>query len=96
MALTTRDIVANGGGLVRAIDDSLKRWPALAHYAPSAILPIGKNAVENVIRPIALIEEIWLFTGPECSGRSATAIQGLLAPPPNSTTSTSRPSLKTR
>jgi transposase len=75
----TRDTVADGGGLARAIDYSLKRWPALARYAQSAILPIDNNPVENVIRPIALGKKNWLFTGSERSGRSAAAIQSLLA-----------------
>jgi transposase len=75
----TRDTVADGGGLARAIDYSLKRWPALARYAHSAILPIDNNPVENVIRPIALGKKNWLFTGSERSGRSAAAIQSLLA-----------------
>ena len=50
----TRDSVADGSGLARAIDYSLKRWSALARYAQSAILPIDNNPVENIIRPIAL------------------------------------------
>ena len=75
----TRDTVADGGGLARAIDYSLKRWTALSRYAQSAILPIDNNPVENVIRPIALGKKNWLFTGSERSGRSAAAIQSLLA-----------------
>jgi transposase len=45
----TRDTVADGGGLARAIDYSLKRWPALSRYAQSAILPIDNNPVYAVI-----------------------------------------------
>ena len=75
----TRDTVADGGGLARAIDYSLKRWQALSRYAQSALLPIDNNPVENVIRPIALGKKNWLFTGSERSGRSAAAIQSLLA-----------------
>jgi transposase len=43
----TRDTVADGGGLARAIDYSLKRWPALSRFAQSAILPIDNNPVER-------------------------------------------------
>jgi transposase len=48
----TRDTVSDSG-LDRAIDCSLKRWPALSRYARSASLPINNNPVGNIIRPIA-------------------------------------------
>ena len=76
---STRDTIADGGGLARAMDYSLKRWPALSRYAQSAILPIDNNPVENVIRPIALGKKNWLFTGSERAGHRAAAIQSLLA-----------------
>ena len=58
----TRDTVADGGSLARAMDYSLKRWPALSRYARSAILPIDNNPVENNIRPIARGKKNGLFT----------------------------------
>ena len=53
----TRLTVANGGGTAKAIDYSLKRWPALARYATDGALPIDNNPVENAIRPICFGEE---------------------------------------
>ena len=56
----TRVMVANGGGLARAmalgqpLDYSLKRWAALSRYATDGRLPIDNNPVENIIRPIAI------------------------------------------
>ena len=70
---------ANGSGLARAIDYSLKRWPALIRYVDSGILPIDNNVVENAIRPITLGRRNWLFTGSERAGYRAAAIQSLLA-----------------
>ena len=70
---------ADGSGLARAIDYSLKRWSALARYADSGSLPIDNNPVENAIRPITLGRRNWLFTGSERAGRRAAAIQTLLA-----------------
>ena len=70
---------ANGSGLARAIDYSLKRWPALIRYVDSGHLPIDNNLVENAIRPITLGRRNWLFTGSERAGRRAAAIQSLLA-----------------
>ena len=75
----TRLTVANGGGTAKAIDYSLKRWPALSRYANSGDLPIDNNPVENAIRPICLGKKNWLFTGSERAGKRAAAIQSLLA-----------------
>ena len=70
---------ADGTGLARAIDYSLKRWPALIRYIDNGILPIDNNPVENAIRPITLGRRNWLFTGSERAGCRAAAIQSLLA-----------------
>lgn len=70
---------ADGTGLARAIDYSLKRWAAIKRYVDSGHLPIDNNPVENAIRPITLGRRNWLFTGSERAGRRAAAIQSLLA-----------------
>ena len=70
---------ADGTGLARAIDYTLKRWPAIIRYVGHGHLPIDNNPVENAIRPIALGKKNWLFTGSERAGRRAAAIQSLLA-----------------
>jgi transposase len=46
--------VADGGALAKAIDYSLRRWPAFARYATNGFYPIDNNPVENAIRPIAI------------------------------------------
>ena len=80
----TRVMVANGGGLAKAmalgqpLDYSLKRWPALSRYATDGRFPIDNNPVENIIRPIAIGRRNWLFTGSERAGKRAAAIQSLL------------------
>jgi hypothetical protein len=48
--LQTRQATADGGALARAIDYSLKRWPAIMRYATTGHLPIDNNPVENAIR----------------------------------------------
>ena len=70
---------AEGTGLARAIDYSLKRWPALMRYVDDGALPIDNNPAENAIRPITLGRRNWLFTGSERAGCRAAAIQSLLA-----------------
>ena len=52
--IDTRIGVADGGGTAKALDYSIKRWPALIRYAESGVLPIDNNPVENSIRPIAI------------------------------------------
>lgn len=74
----TRTTVAEGSGMAKAIDYSLKRWVALARYATSGVLPIDNNPIENAIRPIAIGKKNWLFAGSERAGRRAAAIQSLL------------------
>ena len=75
----TRATVASGGGTAKAIDYSLKRWPALIRYAMDGRLPIDNNPLENNIRPIAIGKKNWMFVGSERAGKRAAAIQSLLA-----------------
>lgn len=77
--LSAGKTVAAGSGTAKAIDYTLKRWPALLRYAESGTLPIDNNPVENAIRPIAVGKKNWLFAGSERAGRRAAAIQTLLA-----------------
>ena len=70
---------AHGSALARAIDYTLKRWPALIRYAQSGHLPIDNNPVENAIRPIAIGKKNWLFAGSERAAQRAAAIQSLFA-----------------
>ena len=74
----TRRSVADGGALAKAIDYSLRRWPALARYATNGFYPVDNNPVENAIRPIAIGKKNWLFAGSEAAGQRAAAIQSLL------------------
>jgi transposase len=94
-----RDTVADGGGLARAIDYSLKRWPALSLYARSAILPIDNNPVENIIRPISGRSPWEKRTGyslaPNAPGVAPPRFKSCW-PPPNSTTSNLPLGSKTR
>lgn len=64
----TRARTASAGSLAKALDDTLRRWPALICYADTGHLPIDNNPVENVIRPIAPGKKNWLFAGSELAG----------------------------
>jgi hypothetical protein len=69
---------ADGSAAAKALDYTLKRWPALIRYAETGHLPIDNNPTENCIRPIAVGRRNWLFTGSERAGQRATTIQTLL------------------
>lgn len=63
----------------KAVNYTLKRWPALIRYAASGDLPIDNNPAENAIRPIALGRKNWLFVGSEAAGQRAAIIMSLLS-----------------
>jgi transposase len=65
--------------IAKAINYTLKRWPALTRYIESGAFPIDNNPIENAIRPIAIGKKNWLFVGSERAGKRAAAIQSLLA-----------------
>lgn len=77
--LATRTTVANGSGMARAIDYSLKRWTALTRFVEDGERPIDNNVIENAIRPICIGKKNWLFMGSERAGQRAAAIQSLFA-----------------
>ncbi|MDK7178077.1 transposase domain-containing protein, partial [Micrococcus luteus] len=43
-----------------------------------AQLPMDNNAVENLIRPLAIGRKNWLFVGSEKAGRRAAAVMSLI------------------
>uniref|UniRef100_UPI0013D4BE66 IS66 family transposase n=1 Tax=Acinetobacter baumannii TaxID=470 RepID=UPI0013D4BE66 len=62
----------------RAIDYSLKRWPALVRYLDAPTVPIDYNHVERQIRPVALGRSNWLFAGSLRAGQRAAAVMSLI------------------
>ena len=70
--------IPNGTATAKALDYSLKRWPALTRYLDDGALPIDNNRVENLIRPWALGRSNWLFAGSLRSGQRAANIMSLI------------------
>jgi transposase len=73
-----RQKVPDGSATARAIDYSLKRWPALVRFIDDGELPIDNNWVENQIRPIAIGRNNWLFAGSLRAGKRAAAVMSLV------------------
>ena len=76
--LEIRATTAKGSPLAKALNYSLKRWPALVRYVERGDYPIDNNPVENTIRPVAVGKKNWLFAGSERAGRRAAMTQTLL------------------
>ncbi len=76
--IATRANTAPGTSAAKALDYTLRRWPALIRYANTGHLPIDNNPTESCIRPIALGKKNWLFVGSLRAGQRAAAIQSLL------------------
>ncbi len=76
--IAQRDLVPEGSTISRALDYSLKRWPALSRYLDDGAVPIDNNWAENQIRPWALGRKNWLFAGSLRSGKRAAAIMSLI------------------
>lgn len=49
--IAQRDLVHDGSAISKALNYSLKRWPALSRYFNGGAAPIDNNWVENQIRP---------------------------------------------
>lgn len=76
--ITQRDQLTANSPTAKAIDYSLKRWRGLSQFLHDGAVPIDNNPIENLIRPITLGRNNWLFAGSERAGKRAAAIQSLL------------------
>jgi len=74
----SREQVTDGTATAKAMDYTLKRWPALARYANDARLPMDNNRIENQIRPWAVGRKNWLFSGSLAAGARAANIMSLI------------------
>jgi transposase len=62
----------------RAIDYSLKRWPALTRFLEDGRLCLSNNAAERALRSIAVGRHNWIFAGSDEGARRAAAIYTLI------------------
>jgi transposase len=63
----------------KAIEYSLKRWPALARFLDNGRLCMSNNAAERELRAVAVGRRNWTFAGSDEGGRRAAAIYTLIA-----------------
>lgn len=69
---------APNSGLRKALDYTLKRWPALLRYLDDGRVPFDNNRTENCIRPVAVGRKNWLFAGSLRAGQRMASILSLL------------------
>lgn len=51
LMIAQRQLVHDGVAIAKALDYSLKRWPALSRYLDDGAVPIDNNHIEQQIRP---------------------------------------------
>jgi transposase len=73
-----RSRVPDGSATARAIDYSLKRWPALSGFLADGDVAFDNNHLENQIRPWAVGRKGWLFAGSELAGQRAAMVMSLV------------------
>ena len=64
--------------LAKAIDYSLKRWPAFTRFLADGRICLSNNAAERAIRGIAIGRKNWIFAGSDTGGTRAAAIYTLI------------------
>ena len=76
--LVQRTLLVKADVTAKAMDYTLRRWNALLVHVDDARVPVDNNAVENVIRPIALGRKNWLFIGSQQAGERAAVLMSLI------------------
>ena len=62
----------------KAIDYSLKRWPAFTRFLDDGRLCMSNNAAERAVRCVAVGRKNWTFAGSDEGGHRAAAIYTLI------------------
>ena len=73
-----RPKLSRGNDLAKAMDNMLKRWPALTRFLDDGRICRSNNAAEWALRGIALGRKSWLFAGSDRGGQRAAAIYSLI------------------
>ena len=64
--------------VAKAMDYSLKRWPAFARFLNNGRFCMSNNAAERAVRGVAVGRRNWTFCGSDSGGRRAAAIYTLI------------------
>ena len=64
--------------MAKAMDYSLKRWPAFTNFIGDGRLCMSNNAAERAVRGVAVGRRNWTFCGSDSGGRRAAAMYTLI------------------
>ena len=64
--------------LAKAIDYSLKRWPAFTRFLDDGRICLSNNAAERAVRCVAVGRRNWTFAGSDAGGHRAAAAYTLI------------------
>ena len=64
--------------VAKAMDYSLKRWPAFARFLDDGRVCMSNNAAERAVRGVAVGRKNWTFCGSDPGGQRAAAIYTLI------------------
>ena len=64
--------------VAKAIDYSLKRWPAFTRFIDDGRICMSNNAAERAVRGIAVGRKNWTFCGSDSGGHRAAAMYTLI------------------
>jgi transposase len=73
-----RAAVSGKSAIGKALDYSLKRWPALTRFLDDGRICLTNNAAERAIRGVALGRKSWTFAGSDRGGERAAAMYTLI------------------
>ena len=73
-----RKALSSKSPLAKAMDYSLKRWPAFARFLDDGRICLSNNAAERALRGVAVGRRNWTFCGSDAGGRRAAAIYTLI------------------
>jgi transposase len=73
-----RRALSSKSPMAKAMDYSLKRWPAFTRFLDDGRLCMSNNAAERAVRGVAVGRRNWTFCGSDSGGRRAAAMYTLI------------------
>ena len=73
-----RKALSSKSPMAKAMDYSLKRWPAFTRFLDNGRLCLSNNAAERAVRGVAVGRRNWTFCGSDAGGRRAAAMYTLI------------------
>ena len=76
--IQTRDKLARGHDLAKALNYMLRRWPSFTRFLGDGRVCLTNNCAERALRGVALGRKAWLFCGSDRGGQRAAVLYSLI------------------